>query len=175
MVTGLSVLPKISARNLDLKLNTVVNIKNTANPLIINYPASFLSLANSVLVDNRDGVNAVTVQINRQLNTITIAAGNFRAFNDAWIEQINLTEAQVHEVIEFLMENTNTTIAFNGDDPIEVRIPQHVNIQVQQTEPGEKGNTAQGGSKRAILETAALSLCGHMPWTHSCRAVAPLA
>jgi hypothetical protein len=91
LVTGLSVLPKISARNLDLKLNTVVNIKNTANPLVINYPASFQSLANSVLVDNRDGVNAVTVQLNRQLNSITIASGNFRAFNDAWIEQINLT------------------------------------------------------------------------------------
>ena len=91
MVSGLSVLPKISARNLDLKLNTVVSIKNSANPLVINYPASFQSLANSVLVDNRDGVNAVTVQLNRQLNSITIASGNFRAFNDAWIEQINLT------------------------------------------------------------------------------------
>jgi hypothetical protein len=91
LVTGLSVLPKISARNLDLKLNTVVNVKDTVNELIINYPASFLSLANSVLIDNRDGVNAVTVQLNRQLNTITIASGNFRAFNDAWIEQINLT------------------------------------------------------------------------------------
>ena len=91
MVSGLSVLPKVSARNLDLKLNTVVNIKNTANPLVINYPAMFLSLSNSVLVDNQDAVNAVTVQINRQLSNLTIAAGNFRAFNDAWIEQINLT------------------------------------------------------------------------------------
>ena len=91
MVSGLTVLPKISARNLDLKLNTVVNIKDTANPLVINYPAMFLSLSNSVLVDNQDGVNAVTVQINRQLSSITIAGGNFRAFNDAWIEQLNLT------------------------------------------------------------------------------------
>lgn len=91
MVSGLSVLPKISARNLDLKLNTVVNIKNTAAQLVINYPAMFLSLSNSVLVDNQDAVNAVTVQINKQLSSLTIAAGNFRAFNDAWIEQINLT------------------------------------------------------------------------------------
>ena len=90
-MSGLSVLPKVSARNLDLKLNTVVAIKNTANPLVINYPASFQSLSNSVLVDNQDAVNAVTVQINKQLSSLTIAAGNFRAFNDAWIEQINLT------------------------------------------------------------------------------------
>jgi len=91
LVSGLSVLPKVSARNLDLKLNTVVNIKNTAAPLVINYPGSFLSLSNSVLIDNQDAVNAVTVQINKQLSSLTIAAGNFRAFNDAWIEQINLT------------------------------------------------------------------------------------
>ena len=68
-------------------------------------------------------------------------------------EQINLSEEQVNDVLEFLMENTKTTIAFNGDEPIEVRIPKHINIQVTETDPGEKGNTAQGGSKRAILET----------------------
>lgn len=51
----------------------------------------FLGLSNSVLIDNQDAVNAVTVQINKQLSSLTIAAGNFRAFNDAWIEQINLT------------------------------------------------------------------------------------
>ena len=91
MVSGLSVLPMKSARNLDLKLNTVVNIKDTAAQLVINYPGMFLSLSNSVLIDNQDAVNAVTVQINKQLSSRTIAAGNFRAFNDAWIEQINLT------------------------------------------------------------------------------------
>ena len=84
-------MPKVSARNLELKLNTVVNIKDTVNELIINYPAIYQSLAQSVLIDNRDGAQSVTVQINRQLNTITIGSGNFRAFNDAWIEQLNLT------------------------------------------------------------------------------------
>ena len=37
--------------------------------------------------------------------------------------------------------------------PIEVRIPVHVNLKVIDTDPGEKGNTAQGGSKPAKLET----------------------
>ena len=91
-MSGLSVLPKISARNLDLKLNTVVNTKTTAAPLIINYPAQFQSLAQSVLLDNQDAANNVTVMINNTFqNTITIGPGNFRALNDAWIEQLNLT------------------------------------------------------------------------------------
>jgi elongation factor P len=68
-------------------------------------------------------------------------------------EQLNLTKTQVEDVIDFLFENTPTIIAFNGDDPIEVRIPQHMNIKIVETDPGEKGNTAQGGSKPAKLET----------------------
>ena len=71
-----------------------MQVKHTANPLIINYPAQFQSLAQSVLIDNQDAANAVTVVINNtSQNTITIAPGNFRAFNDAWLEQINLTGA----------------------------------------------------------------------------------
>ena len=97
MVSGLAVLPKISARNLSLQLNTVVRTKNTANPLTINYPAEFQSLAQSVLIDNQNAANNVTVVLNNtSQNTITIAPGNFRAFNDAWIEQLNLTGASTN-------------------------------------------------------------------------------
>jgi len=91
LVSGLAVLPKISARNLELKLTQVTNLKTTAGALIINYPASFQSLANSVMIDNQDAANAVTVRFNRSTNTITIGGGNFRTFNDTWIEQIDLT------------------------------------------------------------------------------------
>lgn len=96
MVSGLSVLPKVSARNLTLKLNTVIDLKQTANPLIVNYPAAYQSLAQSILIDNQDAANAVTVRLNRSTNTITIASSNFRAFNDAWIEQIDLTGASTN-------------------------------------------------------------------------------
>ncbi|SVE28927.1 uncharacterized protein METZ01_LOCUS481781, partial [marine metagenome] len=96
LVSGLAVLPKVSAKNLDLKLNTVTNLKTTAAELIINYPASFQSLAQSVLIDNQDAANPVTVRLNRQTNVISIGGGNFRAFNDAWIEQLNLTGASTN-------------------------------------------------------------------------------
>ena len=91
MVSGLAVLPKVSARNLNLKLNTVIDLKTTAAALVVNYAASYQSLSNSLLIDNQDAANAVTVVINNtSQNTISIAPGNFRAFNDAWIEQLNL-------------------------------------------------------------------------------------
>lgn len=96
MVSGLSVLPKISARNLSLKLNTVIDVKTTAGALIINYPAQYQALSQSVLIDNQDAANAVTVRINRSTNSITIAGGNFRALNDAWIEQLDCTGASTN-------------------------------------------------------------------------------
>jgi len=91
LVTGLVTQPLISAKNLGLKLRTVVNLKTTAAQLVINYPALHQGLSNSVMIDNQDAVNAVTVRFNLQINAVVIAGGNFRTFNDAWIEQINLT------------------------------------------------------------------------------------
>ena len=69
-------------------------------------------------------------------------------------EQITLSEEQLGEDnLNFLIENTPTTICFNGADPIEVRLPMHMEMKVVETDPGEKGNTAQGGSKPAKLES----------------------
>ncbi len=96
MVSGISIQPNVSARNLNLKLNTVSNTKDSGNPLIINYPAQYLGLAQSVLIDNQDGANAVTVRINRTVNSITINSSQNRAFNDAWIEQLDLTGASTN-------------------------------------------------------------------------------
>jgi len=96
LVSGLAVLPIISAKNLELKLRTVVNLKTTANPLIINYPALQQALAQSIMLDNQDGANPCTVKINGQTNTITIPGGGTRIFNEAWIEQVDITGASTN-------------------------------------------------------------------------------
>ena len=78
---------------------------------------------------------------------------NYVFMDQETYDQINLSKSQVEDVLDFLLENTKTTIAFNGEEAIEVRIPQHMNLAIKETDPGEKGNTAQGGSKPATLET----------------------
>ena len=95
-MSGISVQPQISARNLTLKLNTATHTKADCNPLVINYPALYLGLAQSVLIDNQDGANPVTVRINRGVNSITINSSQNRALNDAWIEQLDLTGASTN-------------------------------------------------------------------------------
>ena len=70
-------------------------------------------------------------------------------------EQISLNKSIIDkDILDFLIENTEITIAFDPDqNPIEIRIPQHMNLKVIKTDPGEKGNTAQGGTKPAKLES----------------------
>jgi elongation factor P len=42
-----------------------------------------------------------------------------------------------------------------NDKPIEVELPNSVTLEVTQTDPGVKGDTATGGTKPAIVETGA--------------------
>ena len=73
-------------------------------------------------------------------------------------EQISLNKASIDsDILDFLIENTEVTIAFDpSQNPIEVSIPQHMNLKVIKTDPGEKGNTAQGGTKPATLESGVI-------------------
>ena len=47
-----------------------------------------------------------------------------------------------------------SVVAWNGK-PIEVELPNSVVLEVTQTDPGVKGDTATGGTKPAIVETGA--------------------
>ena len=102
----------------------------------------------------RAGEKIETVRVEaRNYNYLYSENSNYIFMDEETFEQVSLSESQVEDVLDFLLENTVTTIAFNGDEPIEVRIPQHMNMTIKSTDPGERGNTAQGGSKPATLET----------------------
>ena len=48
------------------------------------------------------------------------------------------------------------SVLLNEGKIIGVDIPNHVELEVVDTPPAEKGNTAQGGTKPATLETGAV-------------------
>ena len=78
--------------------------------------------------------------------------------DDSTYEQISLSKSVIdNDILDFLIENTPITIAFDPSrNPVEIRIPPHMNLKVIQTDPGEKGNTAQGGTKPATLESGVI-------------------
>lgn len=68
-------------------------------------------------------------------------------------EQFEISDEMLGDQKLFLVENSDAHMLFYEDQPIGVEIPPKVELKVVETPPGVKGNTAQGGSKPAKLET----------------------
>jgi len=68
-------------------------------------------------------------------------------------EQVTLNEEEIEDEANYLIENSMTEILFYNNKPIGIELPTSIELKVTKTEPGVRGDTAQGGSKPAILET----------------------
>ena len=83
--------------------------------------------------------------------------GEFYYFMDPEsFEQIPLTLDQVEEAIQFMKEETMATIRFFKGKAFSVEAPNFVVLEVTDTEPGFKGDTATGATKPATVETGAV-------------------
>jgi len=71
-------------------------------------------------------------------------------------EQFNLTKDLLGDNVKFLKENMTIWVLSHGGNFIGAEIPNFVELEVVETDPGVKGDTAQGGSKPAKLETGAV-------------------
>lgn len=71
-------------------------------------------------------------------------------------EQMPIRDDQMGEDKKYLKENMNVSILFFQGNIIGVDLPSQVELEVVETEPGIKGDTASGGSKPATLETGAV-------------------
>ncbi len=70
-------------------------------------------------------------------------------------EQLPVDKLAMEEAIVYLKENDNATIKFYKGNAFEVIPPNFVELEVTATEPGVKGDTAQGATKPATVETGA--------------------
>ena len=68
-------------------------------------------------------------------------------------DQIPLSADKVEDAIPFVKEGTNVTMRFFKGSPFSVEAPNFVTLQVTDTEPGFKGDTASNTYKPATLET----------------------
>lgn len=84
------------------------------------------------------------------------SAGDSYVFMDTEsYDQINVPKESMGDSIKWLKDGANMDVLFHGDTVISVEAPAHMELEVTHTEPGFKGDTAQGGTKPATLETGA--------------------
>jgi elongation factor P len=71
--------------------------------------------------------------------------------NDTY-EQINLPEEFVGERAAFLQDGMTVTLEMHDERPIGISLPDQVTLQITETEPTIKGQTAASSYKPAVLE-----------------------
>lgn len=70
-------------------------------------------------------------------------------------DQVELAENQVGPAKKYLKENMELELEYCDEEVIGVTLPAQVSLEVKETSPGVKGDTAQGGTKPATLESGA--------------------
>ena len=71
-------------------------------------------------------------------------------------EQIPLSADQVGDSLKFVKENEEVLLLFYKGSVFGIEPPNFVELEITDTEPGFKGDTATGASKPATLETGAI-------------------
>jgi elongation factor P len=71
-------------------------------------------------------------------------------------DQLAIPEPSVEEPLKWIRPNESVDVLFIDDRPSDLQLPASVELEVTQTDPGLRGDTASGGgNKPATLETGA--------------------
>ncbi|WP_088240910.1 elongation factor P [Calothrix rhizosoleniae] len=70
-------------------------------------------------------------------------------------EESRLTKAQIGDRVKYIKEGMEANVVRWEDQILEVELPNSVVLEVIETDPGVKGDTATGGNKPAVVETGA--------------------
>ncbi len=90
----------------------------------------------------------------KKMQYLYTESGHYNFLDQESYEQVALSEEQIKEVKPYLKENINYNILYFSEKPIAVNPPLFIELTVTETQPGVRGDTAQGGAtKPATLET----------------------
>lgn len=79
----------------------------------------------------------------------------YHFMNNETFDQIALNASDVGDSLKFVKENETVKILSHDGNVFGIEPPLFVELEITETEPGFAGNTAQGATKPAIVETGA--------------------
>ena len=82
-------------------------------------------------------------------------AEDFVFMDMAPYEEARLSASQIGDRVKYLTEGMEVNVVRWDEQVLEVELPNSVVLEIVQTDPGLRGDTATGGTKPAIVETGA--------------------
>ena len=92
----------------------------------------------------------------RKMQYLYNDGADFNFMDNNTYEQVALGADIVGDVSKWLKENDEVSLQYAGDELIGIEPMMFVELEVAETEPGFKGDTVQGSTKPATLETGAV-------------------
>ena len=82
--------------------------------------------------------------------------GQFHHFmkTDGSYEQVAASPTVIGDALNWITEQDVCQVTLWNDDPISVTVPNFVTLEVTETDPGLKGDTAQGEASRPLFPLA---------------------
>lgn len=104
----------------------------------------------------RAGETVPQANLDKSVMQHTYKEGDQLVFMDMeTYEESTLNASQIGDSVKFLKEGMEASVIRWGEQVLGVELPMSVILEVIQTDPGVKGDTATGGTKPAIVETGA--------------------
>lgn len=81
---------------------------------------------------------------------------DFILMDNETFDQIAISEETVGNDAKWMLEEALVNVLIYKGNPVTIELPAFLELIITETDPGVKGDTAQGGSKPATLETGAI-------------------
>lgn len=89
----------------------------------------------------------------RRMQYLYESGGDYTFMDNQTYDQISLPEERLEYELNFLQENMEVQIVTYKGETIGIQLPNTVELEVVETDPGIRGDTATGGNKPAKLVT----------------------
>src|SRR3989304_46067 len=100
------------------------------------------------------GTRFTRARVERQEAQYLYAEGGLHYFmNTETYDQFPLNKDHLGAALHYLKETPPCNLLMYGDEPVGIELPAAVELAVAETDPWVRGDTAQGGTKPAKLET----------------------
>ena len=104
----------------------------------------------------RAGETVPSANLEKRTMQHTYKEGEQYVFMDMeTFEEVRLTSDQMGTTVNYIKEEMEADVLFWNETVLEVQLPTSVFLEVTDTDPGVKGDTATGGTKPATVETGA--------------------
>lgn len=104
----------------------------------------------------RAGEKVGRAHVDRREMQYLYRSGEFMVFMDTeTFDQISFPQEKLGDAVKYLKENMMIYVMEYKGDVIGIELPNFVELAIMETEPGIRGDTVSGATKRAVLETGA--------------------